>query len=242
MYKGFNKQMVLQYQCIDEPALAAFTTCPTSVQYPPICPPLANPTTQTQQIWCEPSTMLIECPFPNQIISILCAFYGKDPNYQCPGAFYSPSEPSYCYSQSSVQKIKAQCTGKRTCQLSGDPDFVFGSGFLNPCPGFAKILFIQWECLDKNAKSGAQEVQPTGQWNIGGPGRNKSIEICDYSRDEIEEECPWRTDVGSSPYVPKFLGNSTQTSFGYPIFQQIICNTGRIILLCPNDMVCLYLF
>ena len=237
--------MLLQYQCVDEPALTPMSECAVNTRYPPICPPLHSPSTQNQQIWCEPSTMFIECAHA-QVISILCAFYGKDPNYHCPGAFYSPSEPTYCYSQSSVQKIRSQCNGKRTCQLSGDPDFVFGSGFLNPCPGFAKILFIQWECVSGAVglhDSQIQLQQQQQQWSIAASAvsaanRSKEsankIEYCDYSQDKID--CPH-----VSPYIPRYLANSTHTSFGYPIHQQIICNTGRVVLLCPNDLVSLFL-
>lgn len=235
--------MVLQYQCVDETALTTISDCPINSQFPPICPPLSSPSNQNQQIWCEPSTMLIECS-ANQVISILCAFYGKDPNYHCPGAFYSPSEPTYCYSQSSMQKIRSQCNDKRTCQLSGDPDFVFGSGFLNPCPGFAKILFIQWECVSGaiGLHDSQTQLASSPHWSIMSSNKltnksnpneeeiTKNLEYCDYSQEEIE--CS-----SSIPYVPRFLANSTETSFGYPIHQQIICNTGRIVLLCPNDLV-----
>jgi hypothetical protein len=40
-----------------------------------------------------------------------------------------------------------------------------------------------------------------------------------------------------SPYEPTFLTNSTQSSFGYPIYELAVCNAGKTILLCPNQLV-----
>jgi hypothetical protein len=40
-----------------------------------------------------------------------------------------------------------------------------------------------------------------------------------------------------SPYEPEFLYNSTEVYFGYAIYQQIVCQASRLIILCPLDLV-----
>jgi hypothetical protein len=147
---GFSKQMVVQYQCVDPPALTEIKKCSQDSKLDPICKPLTSTNLQKEKTWCEPSTMSIDCP-RGQLIRILCGFYGIDPNYACAGAFKSGAEPTYCFSNSSYDKLVSECSGKRRCILSGDPDFVNGAGFSNPCPGFAKILLVQWECIEENS-------------------------------------------------------------------------------------------
>lgn len=238
---GFNKQMVLQYQCVDQSTLQLIQQCPPPANYyPPICAPVdptSNDNQIQQQIWCEPSTMKIECSGANQLIEIVCGFYGKDPNFQCPGAFYSPSEPTYCYSASSIEKIKSTCSYKKSCSLTGDPDFVFGAGFLNPCPGFAKILFIQWRCVNVNSLNSTRarsflDEDDDARADLT-PANLDDSNFCTYPRDEESIQCP-PVDV---EYEPDYLSNITKaTYFDYPIYQQIICNTGKIVLLCPANL------
>lgn len=193
----------------------------------PICRPLTASNLQKEQVWCEPSTMSIECP-RNQLIRILCGFYGIDPTHSCPGAFKSGAEPTYCYSNSSYERLIAECDGRRKCVLSGEPDFVNGAGFSNPCPGYAKILLVQWECVEDVAyepKANHTTIQTSFETSI------KSTEICslDSMTQYDSSACP-----NHSPYVPSFLTNLTSSSLDYPIFQQIICNSGKLFLTCPS--------
>lgn len=91
--------------------------------------------------------MLIECYDPSSVISILCAFYGIDPNIKCSG-LNSTQLPTACFSQSSQTRVSSECNGKRECSFSGEISFEIDSGFVNPCPGYQNMLFVQWECVN----------------------------------------------------------------------------------------------
>lgn len=87
---GFNKQMFIQYQCLDRQTLNNINNCPLvnnnnnnnkNLQLPSICPSVAEATRLT---WCEPSTMYISCPI-GEVIEIICSFYGIDSVLTCPG-------------------------------------------------------------------------------------------------------------------------------------------------------------
>ena len=99
--------------------------------------------------------MQIECEDESTVISIICAFYGIDPNIKCS----SPSSsalgnsssqhqlPTACFSQSSQTRVSTECNGKRECSFSGEISFEIDSGFVNPCPGYQNMLYVQWECI-----------------------------------------------------------------------------------------------
>ena len=46
--------------------------------------------------------------------------------------------------------------------------------------------------------------------------------------------CP---DSTFSPFEPQLLENSTMTFYGYPIYQEIACESSIIVLKCPLDLV-----
>jgi hypothetical protein len=223
---GFGKQIVVQYQCVDTKSLQTIEKCPKDTKLGPICKPLMT-NLQKEKIWCEPSLMSIECP-RGQVIRILCGFYGIDPNHECPGTFRSGAEPTYCYSNSSYDKLVSECSGKKKCVLSGDPDFVNGAGFTNPCPGYAKILLVQWECIDESL---VHHVGAQNELLFASPndGESPRLPLCELDQAIY---CP-----ETSPYVPKFLSNSTSHSIGYPIFEHILCSSGKLVLACPSNLV-----
>lgn len=51
------------------------------------------------------------------------------------------------------------------------------------------------------------------------------------------QQPPNDTCSQSSPYEPSFLSNSTLLYFGYPIFEQVMCQNSRLILVCPTSLV-----
>jgi hypothetical protein len=57
--------------------------CPFNSNTSSACSTPTDPTVQTQY-WCEPSLMQISCTGGN-VIQIVCAYYGIDSTYQCPG-------------------------------------------------------------------------------------------------------------------------------------------------------------
>ena len=227
----YKKQMMIQYQCVNTNALSLIKKCPIDQNIPSICPPLTDPDKQYQKIWCEPSVMSIACG-ANQNIKILCSFYGIDPNFECSGAFRSNSRPTACYSQSSSEKIARACSGKRTCSLSGDPDFITQSGFIDPCIGFAKMLFIQWECIESEQENSTKIVyasnSKTNKTNI------EKMFFCQNSSSLTSNNC---SELSESPYMPKFIANSSTTNYEYPVYQQIICNNGKTFITCPSNLV-----
>lgn len=124
-----NRQLFVQYQCVDVAAAAGLKKCPSNVQVPSIC---AQSKSQTgllyQNYSCEPDTVYVTCP-ANQSIRILCAFYGVDANVRCKGRYYAPDLQT-CYSSSSYAKVAAQCNGKSSCSFDGNPGFDARSGFI----------------------------------------------------------------------------------------------------------------
>lgn len=95
--------------------------------------------------------MQIECPDESTVISILCAFYGIDPNIKCSSpssGLNSTQLPTACFSQSSQTRVSSECNGKRDCTFSGEISFEIDSGFVNPCPGYQNMLYVQWECVN----------------------------------------------------------------------------------------------
>ncbi len=57
----------------------------------------------------------------------------------------------------------------------------------------------------------------------------KRLPVCGTDYDATDDTCP-----KASPHVPKFQANATASSLDYPIYQQIVCNVGKLILTCPQ--------
>lgn len=71
-----NKQLFVQFVCLDSSAYELVSSCPSS-NATSICPPIGNDEAQFEQNWCQPSIANITCP-ENKVINITCAFYGVD--------------------------------------------------------------------------------------------------------------------------------------------------------------------
>lgn len=82
---GNSKQLMVQYQCVDYNTAVILNQCPINTNTSSACPALSDPSIQTQ-FWCEPSLMQITCS-GGSVIQIMCAYYGIDSTYQCPGNY-----------------------------------------------------------------------------------------------------------------------------------------------------------
>ena len=123
-----NKQLFIQFQCLDPANILALSNCPSNSNFS-VCSPLTNSTTQFQKQWCEPTTMYINCT-SGKVINILCAYYGIDTNYKCSGGFYTGA-PDACYGLDSYTLVLSKCQGKTNCSFSGNPSFAASSSFTN---------------------------------------------------------------------------------------------------------------
>lgn len=208
---GIDKEMIIQYQCLPFKTKLTKSQCKVDTNLRPVCPD-SNSTNINQKIWCEPSTLRIKCPI-GKVIQILCGFYGIDPNYDCKGTFKSGSEPSYCYSQRSTNQLMSSCTGKQSCMLKGDPNFVLGSNFENVCPGYAKILLVQWNCVDAINP-------PIEHHQVSYPRMN-------FCKSSSELECS---------KVISFFPNLIDKKSIYPIYDQIVCDNSQVVLSCPENL------
>jgi hypothetical protein len=134
--------------------------------------------------------------------------------------------PRECYSLSSQTKVELECNNLQSCLFDGTNGFDTDAGFVNVCPGFTSSLFIQWQCLSPpqttitiTSATNSPPLPPTCPTNYTLPSEN---------------QC---STTISSPYEPLFLTNSTLTYFGYPIFQQLVCQGSLLIILCPLDLL-----
>ncbi|CAF0770156.1 unnamed protein product [Brachionus calyciflorus] len=211
-----NKQLFIQYQCIDNDNYNLISSCELNTNKSSICPQITNG--QYEKINCNSNPFTIECP-DDQVIKILCAFYGLDPNLRCPGTFYYGS-PSACYSKQSYNLVYENCNGKQNCTFSDDTNTKYDIGFNEVCPGYLNMLLIQWECVSTQVTTEAPQTTKS------------TLPICN-STPSINGTC----DTSYSPYVPQALNNSTKTYFSYPIYQQIVCQGSTLILVCPADTV-----
>ncbi|RNA41242.1 rhamnose-binding lectin-like [Brachionus plicatilis] len=209
---GVDKQMVVQYQCIYDKTNLTKSQCEVDTTLKPVCPN-SNSSAINQNIWCEPSNLNIQCP-DRKVIQILCGFYGIDANYNCLGTFKSGSEPSYCYSRNSSKKLMSSCTGKQKCFLRGDPNFVLGSNFENVCPGYAKILLVQWNCVDS--------MEPVLE-----PLEVRTDQKIDFCKSSYEPKCS---------KLFNFFPTLLNTNSFFPIYDQVICENSRVVLSCPENL------
>lgn len=209
-----NEQLLVQYQCVDSNSYDRISSCPLDKNVPSNCPKIANNITIEEFTWCEPTTMQIVCPL-RQVIRINCAFYGIDPYLKCSG--FTLGAPTSCYSTAAVNIINTACSGRRTCSVSGNPSFA--NTLRNVCPGYSNILYVQWECVSSTATTAQMQISTAS-----------TLPYCDL-KIIPSGKCPT-----SNPYVPAFLTDSTQKSFGYPISEIIAC-AGKIVLNCPTNTV-----
>lgn len=222
-----SNQIMIQYQCIDTGSFNLVDeSCSDRKKIPSNCPSLQH-SNQSEKFWCEPDTMRIECP-NGQLINILCAFYGLDPNIKCKSTANSKDmPPTSCFSKSSMEMVKSQCNNQESCEFAGEISFEMDSGFVNPCPGYQNMLFVQWECLSMDATSSSIDLTTTKsveKTTLGALAATSMNVTCD-----LEPEF--------STYEPKFITTSALTYFGYPIYQQLVCQGSRLILVCPSDLV-----
>ncbi len=128
-----NKQLFIQYQCVDSSFSSLRRQCPgAQANYGQVC---VNTTAEFARYWCEyDNKMSIDCG-PNKLIQISCAFYGIDSLFQCSGGFYSGA-PTVCYAASSRKNLAARCDRQNSCNLFSYEwaDF-FG---VDPCYGMTK--------------------------------------------------------------------------------------------------------
>ncbi|RNA02935.1 rhamnose-binding lectin-like [Brachionus plicatilis] len=211
-----NKQLFVQYQCLDTINYDLVNTCDLNKNKSSICPDKSG--AQHEIMICDSKPFSIECP-NGHLISILCAFYGLDPNLRCPGTFYYGA-PSACYSKQSHDLVIENCHGKQNCTFRDETGTKYDIGFTEVCPGFQNILLIQWECVSNEQTT----LQP--------PTTLTTLPTCS-TRPFINASC----DSTHSPYVPQPLTNSTLTHFSYPIYQQIVCQGSTLVLVCPSDLV-----
>ena len=90
----------------------------------------------THQV-CEHDNFHLECN-PGQIISVLSALYGRQTSSICA---HGSIETHSCAATSSLDVIRQNCNGHRTCDIMASND-VFG----DPCRGTFKYLDIQYKC------------------------------------------------------------------------------------------------
>ncbi len=221
---GFNnKQLFIQYQCLDHDAFVKINSCPINTKINSICHNFdrtKNKTVHTKY-WCDASTTAyIECD-DSAVINILCAFYGLDPNLRCKNVDYTGA-PTACYSNNSFEIVQHTCNGLSSCSIMTELEFE------NVCSGYSSMLYIQWECVNRKSLF---DKKPFNNNEI------KKIPLCkpNYIFPNITT-CP-SPDSSFSPYIPQQLINSTTRHFDYPIYEQRICQNGKLVLACPINEV-----
>ena len=216
---GFKKQIFIQYQCLDLITLNTINQCPiTATNITRNCPTQSENNTKVN-IFCEPTIMSLQCTSP-YVIRIICAFYGIDSVTRCSGGYYYGA-PSSCYSNSSQTLVINSCNGKRSCILNGNPDFSM-SGFIDPCYGFTKALYVQWQCV----------LNVSSTTVVASTATSNSLPYC-KNLVRPNGTCPKM----SSPFQPEYLNSTQLYSFGYPIYQISICSGGLVNILCFSDTV-----
>lgn len=109
-----NKQLFIQYQCVNASISSLINSCTSSQNYGQIC---SKTTESNSQYWCNnDNVMRIDCG-PGKVIQMSCAFYGIDQSYQCPGGFYSGA-PTVCFSQTTRMNLTSLCNGQQACLVS----------------------------------------------------------------------------------------------------------------------------
>jgi hypothetical protein len=138
----YNKQLFIQYQCIDEFASKLIKSCKRDDNLfgYEVCPALDKDQIghYNDQIWCDGSNLTIACPI-GQRIEILCSFYGSHPLLdQC-----GKQDKAICYFKN-PKYLLSQCQDKVSCNFTGHPSF--SQYFKDPCVSLTKMVQIQWRC------------------------------------------------------------------------------------------------
>ena len=58
--------------------------------------------------------------------------------------------PTSCYANSAKEQVITTCNGRTSCSIIGNPNYQ-QSGFIDPCYGFSKILYIQYKCVSPSS-------------------------------------------------------------------------------------------
>ena len=213
---GFkNKQMMIQYQCLDFKTYNRVKSCTRNLSRKPICPILLNTTNlYFEQKWCEPTTMSINCNW-GFVINIICSFYGIDPNFKCESGYYNGS-PNICYSDSFLQ-VNSTCSGRQNCSLNGNPSFE--KYLINACNGYTNTLYIKWECVLNVFHNNLKQID------------DYKPKICLHN----DTHAPTGQCSNISKYEPEFLISPNVSNFEYPIYEKVICNGGKVVIKCLNS-------
>jgi hypothetical protein len=113
------EQVFVQYQCIDKFVLSQLSSCPAVNTPSFVCNSITNSSSQFQQQWCEPTNLArITCPI-GKVINILCAYYGIDINYKCPGGFYTGTFLKFLQAFIFLSFIRFFCLYRESGRLLG---------------------------------------------------------------------------------------------------------------------------
>lgn len=155
------------------------------------------------------------------------------------GGYYNGA-PTWCYSKTSSQILKSKCSMKQSCRINGRPDFT--ETFDNSCTGYSRILVVQYKCI-KNLKTQnknemlIKNIHYNNYYQfINNQQETINLPFCSKIPTTIEKNS---TDclIERTPVIyAKYLSSLKTTNFNYPIYQQIICEHGSIVLKCPKKL------
>ena len=98
------------------------------------------------------------------------------------------------------------------------------SGFTDSCYGFSKLLYVQYKCVSPTAlTTSTTSTSPTTTTTLP------------YCSNYITPSGTC-SSIATSPFVPTFV-TANQTSFGYPVMQQVVCLGSSVNLVCPANTV-----
>jgi hypothetical protein len=84
------------------------------------------------------------------------------------------------------------------------------------------MLYVQWECVASKLKS--PMITKTN---------NEQLDSCIYNSSySLVGTCPT-----FSRYEPEFLTSPISSSFGFPIYEKLTCNRGKVVIKCLNSFV-----
>lgn len=98
------------------------------------------------------------------------------------------------------------------------------SNFTDPCNGFSKLLYVQYKCVSPTTLT----TTTTSTF----PSTTTTLPYC-ASYVTPTGSC---SSIASSPYTPTFV-TANQTSFNYPVMQQVVCLGSSVDLVCPANTV-----
>ncbi len=100
-------------------------------------------------VTCQGGNVVLLCP-QGLVINIYAAYYGIQKNTLTSCNEYLSEIPSKCYYPSTFKNVMAVCENQKTCQIKASSSFF---EFIDPCSGFPKQLFIQYQCVSSYALS-----------------------------------------------------------------------------------------